>query len=181
MSTVGNLDKPRGNRTFLPEGTQNYRLTGVRQEVHSHFGTRQLVLDVSLNGDVYNAEIALEAGGRGDPSIVADIIYSTMKSLGLSPAVLTRMKAAGQDVSNVETDLSWGNELAAALPGFVGAVLELYVKHKPGKKLRDDGTPFVNANTYVNRVVQAAPSGQAAPVGASVPAGYANTDDIPFN
>jgi len=179
MGTWSDTSKDRGNRTFLPAGTNNYRLTGVRQEVHAHFGNLQAVLDVQLDGTTYNVEIPLGGSPTGNDEIVADRIAGTMYALGIKPAVIAAMEAAGQDAGSVENDIAWGAELGAVLPSLVGAVLELYVAHKDSKKLKDNGEPFVNANTYVNKIVSV-PSEPLVAVGQNVPDGYDDDSDIPF-
>jgi len=179
MSTWGTTTKDRGNRTFLPAGTNNYKLTGVRMENHAYFGNLQAVLDVQLDGVTYNIELPLAGSPTGNDEIVADRIAGAMNALGVKPSVIAGMEAAGQDVSDVENNVAWGSELGLALPTFVGSVLELFVTHRDSKKLKDDGTPFVNANAYINRVVSS-PAEPVIAAGVNVPAGVADDDDIPF-
>jgi hypothetical protein len=180
MGTWAEATKARGNRTFLPAGTNNYNLVSVRQEQHPHFGNTQAVLDVELNGDRYNVEIPLSASEKADPEIIANIIASTMGSIGAKPQVIANMEAAGQNTDAVENSVAWGPELYAALTGLVGSVVELHVIHKDSKKMRDDGTPFVNATTYVNRVVKRAEPGAVQVAAEPASAGFDSDDDIPF-
>jgi hypothetical protein len=167
MSTWGDV-KVGGGMSLLPAGIRAFEVTTARAEVNDR-GLREAVIGLSSSAGAGEDKIALEPWDKSfDGTEMWERIFKgAAQGLGFQPS---------SDQVTVEQA---ANEFAAYVPRLVGSMVEVEVKHVNGKKLKDDGTPFVNHRVNYRQIV-----GQSAAVAGAVttqvePAAFAAaaTDD----
>lgn len=156
-----------GGMSLLPAGIRTFEITTARAEVAERGNKlRQAVIGLASSAGSGEDTLPLEPFDRSPDGVELweRIFKSAASGLGFAPSAgnVTMQDAA--------------NEFAAYLPGLVGSLVEVEVKHVPSKKLKDNGEPFVNHRvTYRSVVAGSGTTAAAAPVAETVPS-FADDD-----
>lgn len=174
------LDAPTASRKQLPEGLNNFEVTGARAETNEYNGRNELVVNFTGPAGGGVADFPLEPWASDQKSVDQFIKMFTSNAAGIFG-----IETQGRRAQEVMGDIVKALDNNSA----IGNIVEINVVYAPrkdkgdGKHLREDGTPWMNAKPYVNRLVQkAAPKASIddAFEAAAVPAGFGGDDDIPF-
>lgn len=188
QTDLGGVAPIKAGPSLLPPGTNTYTITNA--VIEDGRQGRELLLTVSSPNGAGSHSIPLQPWKDDEASVKLwlGIIKAWFEGLGLpNDGQLAQLL----------------HNLSANLPGIIGAVVELDVKHNPGKPMVDKATNqpildehgnqrrHVNQKVYMGRLVQAANGqsvqlGQASPppfphpTAAEIRQSVANDDDIPF-
>jgi hypothetical protein len=162
MSAWGDV-KVGGGVSLLPSGIRTFEVTTARAEVNEKTGRREAVIGLSNSAGNGEDKIALEPWDTSFDGVEMweRIFKGAAQGLGFTPS--------GDHVSVEEA----ATEFASFLPALVGANVEVEVKHLESKKLKDDGTPFVNHRVNYRQLVGNTPAMAAAPAAQHEPAAFA--------
>lgn len=160
-----------GGMSLLPEGIRTYVITTARVDVSKRGAApalRELIVALSSTEGAGEVTVPLEPFIHTPDGVELweRLFKSAAQGLGFTP---TNPDGQMKDLAN---------EFASWIPtsGLVGSAVECDVKHVPGKKLKDDGTPFINHRVTFRGVVAAAQPAQAAPATET----YAGIDEDPW-
>lgn len=179
------LEAPReGGNSLLPEGLNNYTIVSADIGANQWNGRNELTLRITSAAGSGKHTIPLEPWDSAKVDTFLSIFNNSLGNIGIE----TEGKTPVQILATLEQDIA----------GVFGNVIEVNVKHeaqksKPdGSHLREDGTPWMNAKSYINRLVtKRGPEAEfeKQPVGVAAPAGFDPSDftsgqaadsDIPF-
>lgn len=158
-----------GGMSLLPVGTRSFEITKARVDVASRGPSqiRELVVGLASTAGSGEATTPLEPFDHSPEGVRfwERIFKTTAAGLGFVP----------QNGDLPMLDIA--NEFASWVPGagLVGRTVEAEVTHHDSKKLKDDGTPFVNHRVKFRGLVGGAPTAAPAPVPSF--AGAAAADD----
>lgn len=188
MTTTLDAPSEGGGYSLLPAGINNYTIKNAEIVANKWNGRNEVVLTISCPEGSGKTDIPLEPWSADAVDTFLKVFKNGLGNIGIP----VEGKTPQQILATLTTDL----------PKVIGNVVEFSVEHKTrkakpdGSHLKQDGTPWMDAKAYINRLVQRgtglAPSGQtaAAPTDpgmsaldaafAAVPAGQQNADDLPF-
>lgn len=157
----------KGGSSLLPSGVRDYNVFGCRVQLNKFSGMRELLVEVASSEGSGDFTIPLEKPQGLEEDTFMWIFGSQLGALGFEGLV-------------GETPLGFVEKhLASQLGKVYNSVISLEVTHQPSKKLRDDGTPFINARVKVRRVVEPGTGAVKAPLAPA--AGTITPDDsFPF-
>lgn len=182
MSSTLDAPSEGGGFSLLPAGLNNYTIKDADIRVNPWNSRNEVLLRLSSPEGSGEHTIPLEPWDMNAIDTFLKVFNNSLGNIGIPVQGLT----AQQVLAN----------LPNTLPTVIGNVIECNVLHEPrkpkpdGSHLKQDGTAWLNAKCYINRLVARGPVGgtsaaaqQAAyanPLDAAFAAAQAQTDDIPF-
>jgi hypothetical protein len=172
-----------GGYSLLPAGLNNFTIRHAEIVQNKWNGRNELELTISSSEGGGKHAIPLEPWSADAIDTFLKVFNNGLGNIGIPVEGLT----AQQVLAKLPTQVA----------GLVGNVIECNVLHQPRKPkadnshLKDDGTPWLDAKCYINRLVStgpaptaqaAAPSSEMAALDAAFSAApsFAGDDDIPF-